>query len=87
MITVTNDACAYLAEMLDNAGVPDGTAARVIINEEGIGLAPDTPNDDDATFDHQGRTVLVLQQQLADQLDDRTLDTVDTEEGKGLALS
>jgi Fe-S cluster assembly iron-binding protein IscA len=87
MLTVTDNACAYLAEMLDNAGVPEGTAARVIINEEGLGLSPDTPNDDDATFDHDGRTVLVLQQQLAEQLDERTLDTVDTEEGKGLALS
>jgi hypothetical protein len=67
--------------------VPAGAAARVLIKEKGLGLAPDTLNNEDATFDYEGRTVLVLPQQLAGSLDDRTLDTVDTEEGPKRALS
>jgi Fe-S cluster assembly iron-binding protein IscA len=86
MLTVTEPASAHLAKLLDDAEAPDGAAARFVSGEEGLALQLDQPKDDDQTVDHQGRTVLLLDPEIADLLQDKTLDVRETEEGTALEL-
>src|SRR5919106_1403883 len=74
MFTITYGAGEYLTELLDNANTSEETAVRFVF--EGNTLTPklDTGRPGDATFDHEGRTVLVLESQVAQAVDDRTLD-------------
>lgn len=86
MLTVTDPASAHLAKLLDDAEAPDGAAARFVNGEEGLALQLDQPRDDDQTHDHQGRTVLLLDPEIADLLQDKTLDVRETDEGTALEL-
>ena len=87
MLTLTTEAGAHLAEMLTQAGAPDEAAVRLLVSDEGVALAADSPKPDDTTFEHDGRTVLVMEQSVADALSERTIDVRDTPEGKSLAIS
>ncbi len=54
--------------------------------EQRLALKLDKVRPDDATFDHGGRTVLVVNEQISELLADKTLDVEDTDEGQKLAL-
>ena len=86
MLTVTETAGAHLAEMLDEAKAPGGAAARFIMGPEGLSLAMDAKRDGDEIFAHEGRTVLLVAEDVASLLADKTLDLTDTEQGKALTL-
>ena len=87
MLTVTDSACAHLSNMLDEADLPEGTAARLAVNDEGcLGIHSDTERAGDSIWEHEGRTVLLVDEQVAESVDERTLDTKETEEGVGLRL-
>ena len=81
MLTVTPEACAHMADLLERNRITEPQTIRLVPGEQGLGLRPDAPKPGDATFDHDGRTVLTMDQGLAEQLDGRTLD-VDLAEGR-----
>ena len=84
MLTVTDSAARRLNQMLSDA--PEGTAIRFV--PQGDGLIPQihNPQSDDETFEHEGKTVLALDQQVASALDDKTLDVDITQQGSQLVL-
>lgn len=87
MVTVTEEAKAHLATILDENNIPEEQAVRLLVGPNGLGLAPDTPKDEDTAFDHNGRTVLLMEQNIAEQLDGRTMDVEETEQGAQIKLS
>ena len=84
MLNVTDAAGDHLSRLLTDA--PDGTAVRFV--PQGSSLIPkiDEPQAEDETFDHDGRTVLILDQQIATLLNEKTLDVRETQQGAQLAL-
>jgi Fe-S cluster assembly iron-binding protein IscA len=87
MLTVTDEAKAHLATILDENDIPTEQTVRLMTGPNGLGLAPDMPKDEDTTFDHAGRTVLAIEPAIADQLDGRTMDVEQTAEGVQIKLS
>jgi len=86
MLTITEAAGSHLADMLTEAEAPDDVAVRFIIQGRGLAMELDNASPDDSTFNHEGRTILVLDEQLSDLLSDKTLDIKDSEEGPHLTL-
>jgi len=87
MLTVTEEAKTHLANLLDSSEAPEGTAVRLVPNpEQGLGLTTGTPEPDDAAYELEGRTVLVINSELNAQLDNHTLDTEQTEQGPALTI-
>lgn len=86
MLTVTDSAAAHLATMIDQAEAPEASAARLVARPEGLQLALDQPREGDETIEHDGRTVLLVDQSTAEMLTGRTLDTEQTEQGTVLSV-
>lgn len=86
MFELTDAAREYLSKLLDQAEAPEGFAARVIHEEEGLTLSIDQPQAGDERFEHDGRTVLVLDPQVAETLDGQMLDVEQAEEGPRLTV-
>ncbi len=86
MFVVTEAAAVRLAQKLVGKGTADDVALRFIRKHRGWKLRPDTPAPGDVAVAHQGRTVLVLDSQVAQLLAERTLDTRDTPAGSRLYL-
>jgi len=72
--------------VLDKTNISEGTAIRLVL--EGNTLTPqvDNAHPGDETFDYEGRTVLMLDAQVSQVLDDSTLDVEATDEGPKLIL-
>jgi Fe-S cluster assembly iron-binding protein IscA len=88
MFAITTEAGDHLAEILATADVPDEHEAviRMFLNQEGLGLALDLEKPGDSKYDHGGNTVLVVDENLAQALEGKTLDIESGEEGKSLTL-
>ncbi|MEX0885418.1 MAG: hypothetical protein WD009_03165 [Phycisphaeraceae bacterium] len=86
MLTITETAGEHLSQLLEDAEAPEGAAARFVASDEGLSLHVDEPRPGDETLEHEGRTVLLLDAQIAELLADRTLDIEQTEEGPALTL-
>lgn len=86
MLTVTDAAAEHLSGMLDEANAEDNMAARLVPTDQGLELALDAANPSDQTFEHGGKTVLVIDEKLGEMLAGRTLDVQTTEQGTGLTL-
>jgi len=86
MFIVTEAAGGYLTAVLDKTNISEGTAIRLVL--EGNTLTPqlDNAHPGDETFDYEGRTVLMLDAQVSQVLDDSTLDVEATDEGPKLIL-
>jgi len=86
MFMLTETAGEYLISVLDDANASEETAIRFVL--EGNTLMPklDNAHPGDATFDHEGRKVLVLDAQVSQVLAESTLDVQATEEGPKLVL-
>jgi Fe-S cluster assembly iron-binding protein IscA len=95
MITVTDKAKDELRQTLDQAGVnEEGVGIRLAPTQAGdapgetrLGLILDHARAGDQVVEHEGRIVLMVDADIAAQLDGTTLDVVDTPEGRTLALS
>lgn len=87
MMTLTEAAGEHLAEILGNSDVPESVAVRFVCKESEISLSLDNQKPGDATFEHQGKTVLLLDQHAAEYLDGATVDTEHTDAGAKLFLS
>ena len=80
MFTVTDNACARLAAMLEEHEAGDDVVIR-IIREEGskpLVLILDNARPDDKTFAHEGRTVLAIDKPVFESLANQRLDADDT---------
>ncbi|MFI4896743.1 MAG: hypothetical protein ACIARR_02840 [Phycisphaerales bacterium JB059] len=87
MLTVTDSACAALANILETNNAPENIALRLgAAPQGGLGLAPDSPGAEDQSYDHEGKTVLVIAPDLLTQLDGVILDTEEGEHGPQLAI-
>jgi Fe-S cluster assembly iron-binding protein IscA len=74
MLTVTQKASVHLKEMLDEAEAPEDKCIRISTKGDHLALAFGSKEPGDTTYEHEGRTVLVIDEQLAKQLDDRKVD-------------
>jgi Fe-S cluster assembly iron-binding protein IscA len=86
MLTLTESAGAHLAELLTQAQCPDEVAVRIMREGEGWALQTDTARPGDETFEHEEKTVLVLDEEAATLLTDMTLDIESGETGPSLVL-
>ncbi|TVQ60474.1 MAG: hypothetical protein EA379_08080 [Phycisphaerales bacterium] len=87
MLTVTERACEKFASLINENGLPENVAIRLVVHGEGLAVAPDEERPGDKTFDHDGRTVLLIEPAIAEHLDERTLDIDDSEQGDQLRIS
>ena len=87
MLKVTQAATEYLNDMLARMQVPTDSAVRIVPKLDGGGLATtiDQERDGDQHFDCEGRTVLVLDSEIATALSEQTLDV--GEDGKRLVIA
>lgn len=65
MLTITEAAGARLAQILDEERLPVEVAFRFVNEEDEIAMRPDTAGPGDVTFEHKGRTVLLLDEQVS----------------------
>lgn len=87
MLTMTEAAGAHLSGLLGQVEAPDEAAVRIVIQEQGLSLQLDTVKPGDETFEHEGHTVLVLDQQVAEAMAERTLDVEEVEGDARLAIT
>lgn len=77
MLTVTEAAGSHLAQLLEKRDAQEGVAVRFVDDGQGITLRKDNERDGDIAFQHEGRTVLLLDAQVSKLLAEDTLDIVD----------
>jgi Fe-S cluster assembly iron-binding protein IscA len=87
MLTLTEAAGAHLAELLDDRQCPEGVAVRFVCEEAGVSVVLDDQKPGDSTLEHEGRTVLILDENAAQHLDGETVDVEQTESGSQLVLA
>lgn len=86
MLTVTENAKKYCARILNDGGAPPEIVIRLHVREQALAVTPDQARDGDESFEHEGKTVFVVETALAEHLDERTLDVEETEEGPRLKM-
>lgn len=86
MFTVTPPARAYLAAGLDSANAPEGITMRLILQGEALDSRVDYVRAGDVTFEHDGKTVLAIDAETAELLEDYTLEIQETPDGSRLHL-
>jgi len=86
MLTITESANRYLCAVLDRAHAAPETGIRLLLEGDALTPSLDTPRAGDATFEHDGRKVLVLDTRACEFLDDSTLDVQTTGEGPRLVI-
>ncbi len=86
MMKITEAAGEYLTAVLDRANAPTETAIRLQLRSDGLLPELDTARPGDMTFDHGGRTVLVLDHRARDYLVNSTLDVDATPDGPKLLI-
>lgn len=74
MLNVTQAATERLAEILESRETEEGTAVRFVHDGQSVGLREDNKREGDQEFEHDGRTVLLLDSQMSDLLANHTLD-------------
>ena len=86
MFTVTHSACAYLAAGLDSSNAPTGITMRLILQGESLDSRVDRVRAGDVTFEHDGQTVLTIDTETAELLENYILDLQESPEGSRLDL-
>ena len=80
MLTLTKAAGARLTRILDEERLAVEVAVRFVKEKDGFTMGPDTARQGDVTFEHEGRTVLLLDEQISGLLAAQTLDVNDSDE-------
>lgn len=87
MLQLTPAAANHLNALLSTKAAPAKAAVRIVRGASGdFQLSADVPKSDDVGFEHQGRTVLILDKQVSELLNDRVLDVVVSPRGEALTL-
>ncbi len=66
--------------------VGDDVALRIKLTRSGVQMQPDTIRPGDEAFDHNGKVVLVLDQQTSQLLSNKTIDLMTDDDGPHLTL-
>lgn len=85
MLTLTEAAARLLAEVLERDEASD-RAIRIAEGEQGWTIHLDREAPEDESFEHEGRTIVLLAPPVAEALEDKTLDAYNTEQGWKLRL-
>ncbi len=81
MVTITYTAAEHIAYMLSEQQVPDHIMLRIKLRKGGVEIQPDKMRPGDETFDHNGKVVLVLDQQTSQLLGNKTIDLMTDNDG------
>ena len=87
MVTLTYTAAEHMAYTLSEHKVDDGVVLRIELRKGGVEIRPDEIRPGDATLDHNGKVVLVLDQQASRLLDNKTIDLMTDDDGAHLILN
>ncbi len=87
MVVVTDRAKEHLkGTVLSQLGQPGMTVRLTPTGPDRLGLVPDREKEGDQIVEHDGTTVLLIEQQLSEQLGDTVVDCTDTPAGVQLTL-
>jgi hypothetical protein len=81
------EASEHFALMLAQAETPDDAVIRLVAKDDEIGFAIDTVQPGDETFAHADKTVLAIDEQIAEMLTNKKLDVEFTGDEPELALT
>lgn len=87
MFVMTEAAGVYISALLDRAQIPQEAAVRLVIEGDSVETTLDTPRPGDASYDHEGRRVLLLDARASQLLEDSRLDVQPTADGERLVLT
>ena len=87
MVTVTYTAGEHMAYLLSEHQVRDDVVLRIKLTKGGVEMQPDKIRPGDETFDHNGKVVLVLDQQTLQLLGNKTIDVMTDDDGSHLILN
>jgi hypothetical protein len=73
VLTVTEAARVFLAELIERRGLSGEIAVRLFYGDRGLVIVGDSERVGDVTFHHEDRTVLLLGEYVAGLLADRCL--------------
>ena len=74
MLSVTQAACSYLKDVLDQSHAPDGSAVRIVTMGNALATTIDTLHEGDSIVERDGRRLLLLDPGVSERLSERTLD-------------
>lgn len=86
MLNASDAACAFISDLLTSSDAPDDSAVRFVIEENNLSMKLDEEKPGDESFHHEGKTVLVVDAEMSQILDGKTLDVEETEEGPQLTM-
>ncbi len=86
MVTITYTAAEHIAYMLSEHEVRDDVVLRIKRMKGGVEMRPDKMRSGDETFDHNGKVILVLDQQTSQLLGNKTIDLMTDDDGSHLIL-
>jgi Fe-S cluster assembly iron-binding protein IscA len=87
MLQLTPAAANHLHVLLSARDAPPSAAVRIARTDAGnFEISADLPKSDDVGFEHEGRTVLILDRQTSELLNDRVLDVEASPRGDTLTL-
>ncbi len=86
MFAMTEAAAGYLHNVLDRANAPQEKAIRLSLDGAELTPALDTAKPGDESYDHDGRKVLLLDEQVSSLLAESVLDVHTTEAGPRLVV-
>ena len=87
MVTLTYTAGEHMAYMLSEYQFRDDVVVRIKLTKGGVEMQPDKMRPGDETFDHNGKVVLVLDQQTLQLLGNKTIDLMTDDDGSHLILN
>ncbi len=86
MVTVTYTAVEHMAYMLYEHQVRDDVVLRIELANGGVEMQMDKMRQGDKAFYHDGKVVLVLDQQTLKLLGNKTIDLMTDDDGSHLIL-
>lgn len=87
MFTVTDSATEHLANLLDQSETEADIVARLIEKEGQLDLVLGQAQPDDVTFQQAEKTVLAVAPEISQALEERSLDTKQTDQGVELIIT
>lgn len=87
MFNITDAAGTKLATILEEQSCPEEMAIRLVQDNQGLALSIDTQKPGDQTYDHDGRTILLIDESTQELLGGTTLDVEESDDGGRLCLT
>jgi hypothetical protein len=88
MIAVTQDAKVFLKKVLEHNTDESEACLRLCLDKEGkLQLSIDKEQKGDQTIEHEGSTLLLAEEDIAEKCKGLTVDIEDTQEGTRLIIN